>query len=181
MSKSNWCFLLLVPALCGCPTSSESGGGDNPLISMLKENCAPYCLKYQECNKAVFDLKWGTLEACQQACDPEMAAAGCSAKCDTDYAADATRHVQCIDSCNATLSVEGCQVMCEGISDTSAHAQCDASCVHQFSQGCADVREGINQCYRNLECKRVIEHKDFGGSASGLGECTNDDGIRTSC
>lgn len=182
MNRHAWFVLLLVPVLAGCPTDTEPGsGGDNPLVSMIQDNCGPYCLKYQECNKAVFDLKWGTLAACEQACDPVMVAAACNTKCDTDHASDATRHEKCVDSCDAQISVAGCQVMCEGISDTSAHAQCDAGCVRQFSQGCADVREGINKCYLELECERVILHKDFGGSASDLGECTNDDGVSSSC
>jgi len=71
--------------------------------------------------------------------------------------------------------------MCEGISDESARTKCDSGCVREFSQDCADVQDGIHQCYLNLECERVILHQDFGGSASDLGECINDDGISTSC
>lgn len=180
MNKYAWCALLLVPALAGCPTSTASGGGDNPVVSMLKANCTPYCLRYQECNKAVFDLKWASLAACEQACDPEMAAATCSAKCDTDFASDAARHLTCLDACNYSLSVAGCQVACEGITDTSAHAQCDGGCVNQFSQNCADATENNMKCVRALECERLIILNEFGGSAAELGECP-DDSVRTNC
>ncbi len=176
--------LLLVAGFAGCPADSSTGGtggADNPVTAGLVEYCKPMCLKYQECNLAVFNLKWGTLDACELECSPFTKASACDAKCDTAHATDAVAHQQCVDVCESEVSLDSCNAMCDQISETTAHASCLVGCTQGFSQACADVRAGIRDCYLKLKCERAVIYEGFGGSASGLGECSNDSGVNTSC
>jgi len=172
--------LVSVAAFSGCVLGS---GGDegNPVVSELEDYCPARCAKYQECNTAVFDLKWGTLEQCERECNPWLVLEACKVECAADYPADLERKDLCVDSCDRQVSVDACKGQCEGISDQYSHDACVSGCTRSFSQACADVWAGIHDCYLNLECDRAIEYVDFGGSASGLGECLNDDGVGTSC
>lgn len=184
MKKNAWLGLLLVAALLGCPAEDSPGGtgsADNPVTKGQIAYCKPMCLKYQECNLAVFNVKWGTLEACELECNPFTEVSACNAQCDVAHAADEAAHATCIVNCERRVSVDACKTSCDQISEPSAHASCLTGCNKGFSQACADVIAGIKACYLGLECERAIIYRDFGGSASDLGECTNDDGMSTSC
>ena len=184
LKRNAWLVLLPVAALLGCPAEESTGGtgdADNPVTRRQVAYCKPMCLKYQECNLAVFNLKWGTLEACELECNPFTEVSACNAQCDVAHAADEVAHATCIVNCERRVSVDACKTSCDQISEPSAHASCLTGCNKSFSQACADVMDGIHQCYLGLECERAIIYRDFGGSASDLGECLNDDARDTSC
>ena len=184
MKKLAFMCLVAVAALAGCPADEPAdgnGGADNPVTAGQIAYCKPLCLKYQECNRAVFDLKWGTLDACELECNPLTEASACLAECDVDHPTDAVQHEACVVYCEREVSPAACKATCDKISDTYAHDSCVAGCNRGFSQACADVMGTIHTCYLGLECERAVEYRDFGGSASGLGECINDDAVGTSC
>ena len=177
-------ILVLVAAFAGCPADdgvAASGGADNPVTAGLVEYCKPMCLRYQECNLAVFNVKWGTLDACETECNPFTKVSACNAQCDTAHASDAVARLKCMDTCGSEVSLDSCNAMCDQISESTAHASCLVDCTQGFSQACADVRAGIRDCYLKLKCERAVIYKGFGGSASDLGECANDNGVNTSC
>ena len=171
---------VMVAAFTGCPVGSGDGG-ENAKISELMDYCPQMCLKFQECNSALFALKWNSLADCEKECDPRTEANTCCVECDNRYAAGSAEHQDCFNVCRRDVDVEACKTMCDGISDEYYHNACITGCNKEFSQACADVHAGIHECYLGLGCERAIIYHDFGGSASDLGECTNDDAVGTNC
>lgn len=171
-------------ACAGCPGSGSGGGGsgdgDNPVVNALHDYCKPKCQKFQQCNAALFALKFASLDACVQACDPFVIESTCDQRCDTQYATDATQHAQCIDTCGNDTSLADCNAECAYTIGTQA--ECKGACAAKFSQACATAHQGVYTCLLGLACTRATDLMDFGGSASMVGECqTQSDQINKSC
>jgi hypothetical protein len=141
------------------------------VISEAQAYCPARCAKFQECSGAVFALKWATLDACVQECDPVVKEAACDTVCDTSYAADPNVHAECLANCGAKVSLDDCEAVCAKAG--SEAARCTAGCAANFSQTCADASSVYHQCLLDLTCERAVILMEFGGSASGVGECTS--------
>jgi hypothetical protein len=173
--------LLILTAFVGCPLGTSSSGGDNAMISELNDYCPQRCLKMQECNGDLLNLKWDSLEKCEEDCGLVAAADRCAADCDAQFASDEAGKTTCVNYCRREVDVDACKAQCTGISDEYYHTACISGCDRMFSQACADVHAAMHDCYLNLACDRAVIFVDFGGSASALGECTDDDGESTNC